>query len=210
MKNWPADYSPSSLETSANQMQPTADELDKYARGTAAEKAAAKTAIEAKAVIWFNAVYNDLNARSNAWVAAARTAAGMPADKNCLLATQYYHPKISNLPDGVTDFWPAGIQINVSNPGSGLVNMKDPDAIWSNVQGVAYGKIAIIFKNYGTAARLRAVCRHEIGHATKAVFKRKLFGTGDHSTAGTVALMEWTATDAVFNATELDIIRGLD
>ena len=178
---WPADFSPAKLETSPDQMNPTASQLADFASADPAKKAAAKLAIEAKAQLWFNAIVADYGKRVTAWFTAAAVPGG-----NSLLAVQYYHPKLSNIgTDGQTNFWPAGISINMANPGSGLNQPGDPDTkTWREVQGFNRGSISVIFKNYGTAARLQIICRHEIGHGTKSVFKRADFGVGDHSGSG--------------------------
>ena len=209
MKTWPADLSPTSLETSPNQLQPTVAELAAYAYAGAdpvqvAAKATAKTMIEAKAQAWFNAIVADYGRCVSNWF----TAAAVPDATNALLAVEYYHPKLSGQADGATDFWPAGISINLANPGSGLMQPGDPDqATWRQVQGFNRGQISVIFKNYGTAARLQIVCRHEIGHATKSAFERKSFGTGDHSTAG---LMTPYGGAAQFSDTDVRLLRGMN
>lgn len=178
---WPADFSPAKLETAPNQMDPTATQLADYAGADPVKQAAAKLAIEAKAQLWFNAIVADYGKRVSAWFTAAAVPAG-----NSLLAVQYYHPKLSNIGnDGLTTFWPAGISINMANPGSGLNQPGHPDVkTWREVQGFNRGSISVIFKNYGTAARLQIICRHEIGHGTKSAFKRADFGVGDHSGSG--------------------------
>jgi hypothetical protein len=178
---WPADFSPAKLETAPNQMDPTATQLADYAGADPVKQAAAKLAIEAKAQLWFNAIVADYGKRVSAWFTAAAVPAG-----NSLLAVQYYHPKLSNIGnDGLTAFWPAGISINMANPGSGLNQPGHPDVkTWREVQGFNRGSISVIFKNYGTAARLQIICRHEIGHGTKSAFKRADFGVGDHSGSG--------------------------
>lgn len=195
-KPWPAEFSPAKLGVA-----PTAAELADYAGSHAVKKAAAKAAIEAKAQQWFNAITADISARSQAWFAAVGTLPG-----NALLAVQYYHPKLSGIAaDGQTNFWPAGISINAANPGSGLNTPVDPDQLWRNVQGFNRGTTSVIFKNYGTAARLQIVCRHEIGHATQAAFGRDSFGTGDHSASG---LMTPFGGAATFSAADLNLLRG--
>lgn len=207
MKNWPADFSPAALETSPNQLAPTAAELAAYAAtgtdaATVAAKAAAKTAIETKAQAWFNAIVADYSACTTAWFSAVTIPAG-----NALLAVQYYHPKLSNAGDGATSFWPAGISINLANPGSGLSTPGHPDqATWRGVQGFNRGSISVVFKNYGTAARLQIVCRHEIGHGTSSAFKRAQFGTGDHSGSG--LMTPWGDSNAFSNA-DIDKLKGL-
>ncbi len=201
MKNWPADFSPQKLESTPNELQPTATELTDYAGADAVKKAAAKTAIEAKAAKWFSAIVADYNSCVSKWFTAANVPAG-----NTLLAVKYYHPKLSGLADGATNFWPAGISINLANPGSGLNTPGDPDqATWREVQGFNRGTISVIFKNYGTAARLQIVCRHEIGHATKSAFKRDTFGVGDHSASG---LMTPYGASNTFSNADIKILRG--
>ncbi len=206
-KNWPADFSPTALETSANELEPTAAELADYAYAGAdaalvARKNAAKTAIEAKAQLWFNRIVDNYVACVSAWF----TAAAVPSGDNALLAVEYYHPKLSNAGDGATNFWPAGISINLANPGSGVLNNGHPDqATWREVQGFNRGLISVIFKNYGTAARLQIICRHEIGHGTKSAFQRKSFGTGDHSASG---LMTYYGASNTFSADDVLALRG--
>ena len=208
MKDWPADFSPANLEATANELEPTADELAKYAYAGAdaaqlADKAAAKTAIEAKAQAWFNAIVADYSSCVSDWFAAVTLPAG-----NVLLAVQYYHPKLSNAGDGLTTFWPAGISINLANPGSGLDTQGHPDvATWREVQGFNRGQISVIFKNYGTAARLQIVCRHEIAHGTRSAFKRKDFGVGDHSAS---ALMTPYGGSNTFSNADILLVRGYD
>jgi len=205
--NWPADFSPATLETSPNQMAPTAAELTDYAYAGADpvelnKKNLAKAAIEAKAQLWFNAIVADYRNRVTAWFNAAAVPGG-----NSLLAVQYYHPKLSNVgTDGQTNFWPAGISINLANPGSGLNQPGDPDqANWREVQGFNRGTMSVIFKNYGTAARLQIVCRHEIGHGTKSAFKRAEFGTGDHSASG---MMTPFGASNTFSNADAQKLRG--
>lgn len=208
MKTWPADLSPTSLETSPNQLQPTAAELAAYAYAGAdpvqvAAKATAKTAIEAKAQAWFSAVVADYRQCYTNWF----TAAAVPGATNALLAVEYYHPKLSEQADGATNFWPAGISINLANPGSGLDMPGDPDrATWRGVQGFNSGQISVIFKNYPSAEELKITCRHEIGHATKSAFERADFGAGDHSARG---LMTFDGEAADFSAPDLRILRGM-
>ncbi len=207
MANWPDDFSPANLETAPNQLNPTAAELTDYAYAGAdpallAKKNLAQAAITAKAQLWFNRVDTDLSTRSWAWFTATGVGGG-----NALLAVQYYHPKLSNQgADGATNFYPAGITINLANPGSGLNTPGDPDqATWRIVQGFNIGTTSVIFKNYGTAARLQVVCRHEIGHATGAAFRRASFGTGDHSGSG---LMTPWGAGASFSNADSQKLRG--
>jgi hypothetical protein len=206
-KTWPGDLSPERLESSAYQMRPTADELEQYNyTGTDASKLAlkntAKTAIERKAKLWFDAIVSEYRRSCSAWF----TAAGIPSTQNVILAVEYYHPKLSGQAEGATNYWPAGIQINLANPGSGDTTMGDPDrATWRNVQGFNRDQISVIFKNYGTTNRLVAVCRHEIGHGTKSAFRRDRFGTGDHSSSG---LMTPTTSSNTFSNTDIRILRG--
>lgn len=206
-KNWPADFAPSVLETTPNDLDPTAAELADYAYSGSnaaklSAKAVAKAAIEAKAQKWFNAIVRDYQTSVSDWF----TDAALPAG-NALLAVQYYHPKLSNVgTDGQSNFWPAGISINLANPGSGLSQPGHPDqATWREVQGFNQGTISVIFKNYGTKARLQIVCRHEIGHATKSAFPRKDFGTGDHSSSG---LMTPYGGGNTFSSADVQILRG--
>lgn len=201
---WPADFSPAKLETSPNQMEPTAAQLADYAGADPIKQAAAKLAIEAKAQLWFNAIVADYGKRVTAWFAAAAVPAG-----NSLLAVQYYHPKLSNIGnDGQTAFWPAGISINMANPGSGLNQPGHPDTkTWREVQGFNRGSISVIFKNYGTAARLQIICRHEIGHGTKSAFKRADFGVGDHSGSG--MMTPYGASNTFSNADAAKLRGGL-
>lgn len=206
-KDWPDDLSPESLESSDYQMRPTADELSQYAYTGAdaarvAQKNAAKTAIERKAALWFDAIVREYRRSCDAWF----NDAGVPSSQNVLLAVKYYHPKLSGQAEGRTNFWPAGIQINLANPGSGLTTMGDPDGLWRNVQGFNRGQISVIFKNYGTAARLQIVCRHEIGHGTKSAFERERFGTGDHSGSG---LMTPYGASNTFSNDDIELLRGL-
>ncbi|WP_395339620.1 hypothetical protein PN836_014960 [Ningiella sp. W23] len=200
---WPTDFSPAKLESTPNQLAPTATELSDYKGTNSAKKAAAKTKIEAKAQLWFSAIITAYRKSLDAWF----TDAGISTASNTLLAVKYYHPKLSGQSDGATTFWPAGIQINVANPGSGLTNNKHPDdTTWREVQGFNRGKIVVIFKNYGTAARLKIICRHEIGHATKSEFERDLFGTGDHSSS---KLMTPYGSASTFSAADIKILRGI-
>lgn len=200
--NWPADFSPAKLESSPNQMKPTAAELADYASADPMKQAVAKLAIEAKAQLWFNAIVSDYGTRVSDWFTAAAVPGG-----NALLAVQYYHPKLSNIgTDGQTNFWPAGISINMANPGSGLNQPGHPDKkTWREVQGFNRGSISVIFKNYGTAARLQIICRHEIGHGTKSAFKRAEFGVGDHSGSG---LMTPYGASNAFSYSDAAKLRG--
>jgi hypothetical protein len=193
--NWPADFSPRKMESSPNQMEPTPAELADYAGADPMKQAVAKLAIEAKAQLWFNAIVADYGSRVSDWFTAAAVPGG-----NSLLAVQYYHPKLSNVgTDGQTHFWPAGISINMANPGSGLNSPGHPDKkTWREVQGFNRGSISVIFKNYGTVARLQIICRHEIGHGTKSAFKRAEFGVGDHSGSG--LMTPYGASNAFSNA----------
>ncbi len=201
-KNWPADFSPANLETSPNQLNPTATELADYNGADPGKKAAAKTAIEAKAQAWFTAIVRGYSSSVSDWFSDAN----VPAGDNSLLAVQYYHPKLSGQADGVTNFWPAGISINLANPGSGLNTPGHPDQnTWRNVQGFNRGKIVVIFKNYGNANRLQIICRHEIGHATKSSFKRDVFGVGDHSNAG--LMTPWGSSNN-FSGRDKKVLRG--
>lgn len=203
-KNWPTDFSPAKLESTANEFEPTTAELADYGGSDNAKKALAKTKIEAKAQLWFNAIVSDYGDSCDDWFSDA----AVPSSDNTLLAVQYYHPKLSGQADGATSFWPSGIKINLANPGSGLTNLGDPDsATWREVQGFNKGSIVVIFKNYGTAARLKIICRHEIGHATKSEFKRKRFGTGDHSSSG---LMTPYGGASTFSIADIKILKGLD
>jgi hypothetical protein len=200
--NWPADFSPAKLESSPNQMEPTSAELADYASANPMKQAVAKLAIEAKAQLWFNAIVADYGDRVSNWFTAATVPGG-----NSLLAVQYYHPKLSNVgTDGQTNFWPAGISINMANPGSGLNQPGHPDKkTWREVQGFNRGSISVIFKNYGTAARLQIICRHEIGHGTKSAFKRAEFGLGDHSGSG---LMTPYGASNAFSNSDAAKLRG--
>ncbi len=202
-KNWPDDFSPEELETTENQLNPTDAELADYNGRDIAKKAIAKTNIEAKAALWFLAIVSDYNESINDWFSDA----SLDQTKNSLLAAKYYHPKLSGQADGGTDFWPAGITINLANPGSGLISFDDPDkATWRGVQGFNQGKIVVIFKNYGSAPRLQIICRHEIGHATKSDFKRENFGAGDHSASG---LMTPYGGSNKFSADDIKKLRGI-
>ncbi|MDG5814034.1 hypothetical protein QA601_03015 [Chitinispirillales bacterium ANBcel5] len=208
MAKWPDDFSPEKLETSPNQQKPTDEELNDYAyTGTdaalIAKKEAATNAITAKAQLWFNRITTDAITRAQAWFASAGVGTG-----NSLLAVQYYHPKLSNQgSDGQTSFYPAGINVNLAAPGSGRTNHGDPNrATWENWQGFNLGSTTVVFKNYGTPKRLRTVCRHEIGHATRSAFPRTLFGTGDHSSEG---LMTPTGDSPYFSPIDCSKLRGL-
>lgn len=202
-KTWPTDFSPTKLESTLNEMEPTQEELDDYAGTDVTKKALAKSQIEAKALLWFNAIVSDYNTSISDFISDS----GVSSSSNTLLAVQYYHPKLSGLSDGATSFWPAGITINLANPGSGLTNNGDPDrASWRTVQGFNSDKIVVIFKNYGTAARLQIICRHEIGHATKSEFERDNFGTGDHSAT---KLMTPYGGASTFSSDDIKILRGL-
>lgn len=206
-KDWPDDLSPENLESSDYQLRPTAEELNRYNyTGTEAARVTqrnnAKTAIERKATRWFNAVVREYSDAVDAWFADA----GIPTTQNVILAVKYYHPKLSGLADGATNFWPAGIQINLANPGSGLTMMGDPDRqTWRTVAGFNRGQISVIFKNYDSAAELQITCRHEIGHGTKSAFERDLFGTGDHSAS---ALMTPYGDSNTFSNADIRILRG--
>jgi len=201
-KSWPADFSPANLETSPNQLAPTATELADLAGSDATKSAAAKTAIETKAQDWFTAIVRDYSSCVSDWFSDA----SVPAGGNTLLAVQYYHPKLSGQPDGATSFWPAGISINMANPGSGMTTAGHPDsANWREVQGFNRGNIVVVFKNYGTSGRLQIICRHEIGHATKSEFKRDTFGTGDHSSSG---LMTPYGSSNTFSLHDKKVLRG--
>lgn len=206
MSAWPADSSPASLETAPNELDPTAAELAAYAYtgsdpALVLAKNAAAAVITAKAQAWFNRVVAAYSQAVSAWFAAIT----LPAT-NALLAVQYYHPKLSNAGDGATSFYPAGITINLANPGSGLTTPGHPDqATWREVQGFNRGNTSVIFKNYPTAARLQIICRHEIGHATSSTFRRREFGTGDHSASG---LMTYYGASNTFSAADLRILRG--
>ena len=200
---WPKDFSPTKLEKVINQLEPTATELSDYKGSNAVKKAAAKTKIETKAQLWFNAIIAEYRKSINAWF----TDAGISDTDNTLLAVKYYHPKLSGESDGATSFWPSGIEINVANPGSGITTKKHPDdQTWRKVQGFNRGKIVVIFKNYGTAARLKIICRHEIGHATKSEFKRDLFGKGDHSSS---MLMTPYGSASTFSKADIKVLRGI-
>lgn len=206
MKTWPADFSPAKLETSPNDLDPTPQELAAYASvdpAKAADKAQAKTDIEAKAQKWFNAIVADYGKSLDDWFADAAVPAG-----NVLLAVQYYHPKLSDQGDGATNFWPAGISINLANPGSGLNKAGDPDKdTWRVVAGFNRGSISVIFKNYPDANDLQNTCRHEIGHGTKSAFKRDDFGTGDHSAS---SLMKYDGGGVnLFSNDDIKILRGI-
>lgn len=204
MKAWPADFAPNKLETAPHQMEPTEAELADYNDATpanAVKQAAAKAAIEAKAALWVSAIVTDYTTRVSNWFAAAAVPGG-----NSLLAVQYYHPKLSNQGDGATHFWPAGITVNLANPGSGLNMPGSPDsATWREVQGFNRGTISVIFKNYGDATRLQIICRHEIGHATRSAFKRETFGVGDHSASG---LMTFDGASNTFSNDDIEKLRG--
>jgi hypothetical protein len=199
---WPADFSPTKLETSPNQMQPTATELADYASANPMKQAVAKLAIDAKAQLWFDAIIADYGNRVSNWFTAAAIPGG-----NSLLAVQYYHPKLSNLgTDGQTNFWPPGVSINMANHGTGMNIPGHPDSkTWREVQGFNRGGISVIFKNYGSAGRLQIICRHEIGHGTKSAFKRAEFGAGDHSNSG---LMTPYGSGALFSVADSGKLRG--
>ena len=202
MKDWPDDLSPEELESSDYELRPTADELADYASDDAAKKAAAKAAIEAKAQLWFNAIVADYGSCIDDWFSDAAVSGG-----NSILGVRYYHPKLSNQGDGATNFWPAGIRINLANPGSRRNQPGHPDqATWREVLGFNQGTTSVIFKNYPDAVALQATCRHEIGHATRNVFKRADFGGGDHSASG---LMQATIEGVnTFSNAEVKILRG--
>ena len=163
----------------------------------------AKTAIENKAQLWFEAIVQRYRQATTAWF----NDAGIDDTQNSLLAVKYYHPKLSGQGlDGVTNFWPAGIQIKLANPHSGRTLKGHPDRpSWRNVKGFNRRRISVIFKNYPSPDRLITTCRHEIGHATKSTFYRDRFGTGDHSKSG---LMTATASSNTFRNADIRILRG--
>ena len=207
-QNWPVDFAPWVLETYPNQLTPTAQELANYSyRGINPKRLiqilSAKTAIENKAQLWFEAIVQRYRQATTAWF----NDAGIDDTQNSLLAVKYYHPKLSGQGlDGVTNFWPAGIQINLANPHSGRTLKGHPDRpSWRNVKGFNRRRISVIFKNYPSPDRLITTCRHEIGHATKSTFYRDRFGTGDHSKSG---LMTATASSNTFRNADIRILRG--
>jgi hypothetical protein len=90
----------------------------------------------------------------------------------------------------------------INNPGH-------PDqSTWREVQGFNRDAISVIFKNYGSAARLQIACRHEIGHGTKSAFQpagRADFGVGDHSGSG---LMTFNGASNTFSNADSAKLRG--
>lgn len=205
MANWPNDFSPANFEAFPNEMDPTTQELTDYSY-TGSDptllqtKAAAKIAIENKATLWFNRVYRDIHDRANNWYAAI----GIDSTQSALLAIKHYHPKMNGNPyESYTNFWPRGISITIPNIRTNF----DPDLnTWEWIQGLNYRKVSVIIKNHGTAARLKTICRHEIGHGTKFAFAREWFGgSQDHSNSG---LMHPSGMGLTFSTADAQKLRG--
>ncbi|MCP4602501.1 MAG: hypothetical protein GY847_18625 [Proteobacteria bacterium] len=209
-KNWPADFSPDKVEGFFETLTPTADELSDYAyTGTdpakQAKQIAAKAAIEDKAQRWFKKITKMYRDCADDWFSDI----GLDFDQNSILAVQYYHPKLTAANVfGQTAFWPAGISINLANPGSNVNTMGHPDRpTWRFVLGFNKEKTSVIFKDFGTPAELSATCRHEIGHATKSAFYRARFGPGDHSSSGLMFFQ--SGAGVLFSNSDSAKLRGL-
>jgi len=176
---------------------PTADETTR-ANATPPD-AAARAAIQAKANAWYNriqsACYSNL---LSGWA----TDAGVPASS--VVAIEHLHPKFSaGAPnsDATTNEWSAFSWLRIVAPNGPI----HPDQRWANWQGISYGQRAYITAGL-TAARFKVVIAHEAGHETKNHFKRKDFGSGDHSAAA--GLMDPTGSLSAFTVDEMKTLRG--
>jgi hypothetical protein len=136
--------------------------------------------ITAKAQAWFARNRHNIDVEFLAYVAT------LNAPVHSLIGGRYYHPKYDSRPGtGQTNYWPAGIQINTSDPGTAPL-MRDPDDDWSfGVPGTTISERAFIFLNAQSYDQFIVIGRHEIGHASDHVlFNLPTPGTGDHATSG--------------------------
>lgn len=211
--NWPDDFSPALLETTSNQLNPTDEEINAFSDPTPSNaRDEAIRSVHNKASLWFNAIQADMDRRIINWI----TDAGLTGVR-CFVGLQYFHPKYSNefnsdtnAMDGTTNFYPQGIIIDLTRPGSRDRMSGDPDwASWNNrtaIQGYNQGDFSCTFKNFRDASRLQILCRHEMGHATRFMFAREVFGPeDDHSSSD---LMQEFATSNTFSNADSRILRG--
>jgi len=166
----------------------------------------AQAAIRILASNWVVRVEREFLAMEDRWVID-----NAPADT--VIAIQYYHPKYSPEPDRLTSEW------DKSQTDTWLkfpINGTDrhPDDAWGgSFLGTYYapfkkGQITIA-KGYG--AKTRCIVAHEVGHATKDIFHRKSFGTGDHSSTAGLMFPTMNTTDPQplqLNQEEVKILKG--
>lgn len=159
---------------------------------------AARAAIQLQADAWRDRIIGIYNAGLQNWA----TDAGVPVDS--MVAIEFEHPKYTaGAPnsDSRTSEWSAFPWLTITVEGRTL----HPDARWVNGQGLSFQQRAYVIAGMGVS-RTEVAIAHEAGHETKNQFKRKPFGTGDHSTTG---LMDPFATQSSFTAAEIDILKGL-
>jgi len=198
---------------------PTADEIAKatYAGADAArlaQRATARTAINAKAQAWATRIDTRFHADMPQWV----TDAGLPS--HSLVSIKYYHPKYSHRGgDFQTNQWrlggagvPAWLRVGAfprSGGGHYYTNL-DPDGLWVNWGGLSHGNGRVSVPKGNSSATTKQVVRHEAGHATKFSFKRDVFGPSlDHSASIAGIMYFTTAGGTTFTRREKKILRGI-
>jgi len=184
---------------------PTMTELTDAAGPAGPARAAARTAITAKAQAWVDRIDTAFSTSRSQWKANGGIAA------NSIVAIKYYHPKYSSGGgDFATNEWPAWVRVTTFG---GNYPNRDPDGMWpangSDFAGLSMGNGIISIPKGLPNGDVEIATSHEAGHATKNSFKRDVFGPIlDHSIAA--GLMDLRATMPPFSGDEKKILRGIN
>lgn len=190
--NWTTHKAKIAAET------PTRAETTAANGAAGAGRNTARAAIQTKANAWRDRINTAYRAGLNNWA----TDAGVPV--NSIVSIEYEHPKYSaSAPnsDSVTSEWSSFPWLRISVEGRNI----HPDSRWINGQGLSYGQRAYITAGM-SSARTKVAIAHEAGHETKNQFKRKTFGSGDHTSGS--GLMDPTGSRSSFTTGEKDILKG--
>jgi hypothetical protein len=185
---------------------PRADDLAAAEGPEGEARDEARWMITQQAQFWVERIDREFLASMTAWEAN-----GGMANKS-VVGIKYYHPKYNSVlaggvpnPDTVTTNWPDWVRVTTYRDAySGI----DPDSHWcpgTGFGGMSHGnKIISIAKQ--TPNPKKAIA-HEVGHATKDFFERRVFGLSlDHSALG---LMDPSASQPNFSVDEQKILRGI-
>lgn len=159
---------------------------------------AARNAIRAKANAWKNRIIAQYDSGMDDWVKDA----GIPI--NTVIAIEYEHPKYSDTApdaDSVTNEWSDFPWLKIRVEGDRI----HPDERWVAGLGFSHANRAFIIAGM-VAKETEVTIAHEAGHETQNQFKRKDFGSGDHTSGS--GLMDEYGSRSSFTAGEKKILRG--
>jgi hypothetical protein len=179
---------------------PTNDEKNAANGPSGAKRNAGRQAVQNKANAWAQRIENQYNQALRNWAVDA----GIPT--SVVIAVEFEHPKFSaKAPntDSTTHEWSDYPWLTVSVD-AGRTTCH-PDRRWVLGLGVETGSRAYVMAGDSVASTKNSIA-HEAGHQSKDQFKRKNFGSGDHSP--NPGLMDPWGSRNVFRTSEKNILRG--